>query len=195
MLQTTFYSTGPDDFENQMLQDLIEDIKGAEQCIHIQHMYFHPVPELLEAMKGAACRGVNIHLVTNRFGGDMPLTHELYTELSRSNWKELLGGELNPNLHLYEFGVANTTYHKKIITIDGKRVYLGSTNMGEKSLRMNDHEINVRLESPDMVNFVLQCFLHDVPLSPEVPQAEVLRSEINRAAIAEVQASFLQRWL
>jgi hypothetical protein len=60
---------------------------------------------------------------------------------------------------------------------------------------MNDHEINVRLESPDMVNFVLQCFLHDVPLSLEVPQGEVLRSEINRAAIAEVQASFLQRWL
>lgn len=219
VLQTTFYSTGPDDSENQMLQDLIEDVKGAEQSIHIQHMYFHPVPELLEALKGAAGRGVRIHLVTNRTGGDMPLTHELYAELSRSNWKELLAGKPNPNLHLYEFGVANTTYHKKIITIDGKRIYLGSTNMGEKSLRMNDHEINVRLDSPEMGKFVLQCFLQDVhpvyqnewqgqgrhrrqvqvevrgPLSPEVPQAEVLRSEINRAAIAEVQASFLQRWL
>ena len=219
VLQSTFYSTGPDDSENQMLQDLIEDIKEAEQCIHIQHMYFHPVPELLEALKGAAGRGVRIHLVTNRTGGDMPLTHELYTELSRSNWKELLDGKPNPNLHLYEFGVANTTYHKKIITIDGRRVYLGSTNLGEKSLRMNDHEINVRLDSPEMGKFVLQCFLHDIhpvyqnewqgqgrhrrqvqvevrgPLSPEVPQVEVLRSEINRAAIAEVQASFLQRWL
>ena len=132
----------------------------------------------------------------------MPLTHELFTELSRANWKQLLDGEAKPHLHLYEFGVANTTYHKKIITIDEKTVYLGSTNLGEKSLRMNDHEINVRMESPAMAALVFNVFQQDTqsrgsegPMAPEVPQREVLSTEINRAAIAEVQSSLLQRWL
>lgn len=193
--KTTFYSTGPDDTNNPMLADLIRDIKGAKKSIHIQHMYFHPVPELMDALKAAAKRNVAIHLVTNRSGSDMPMTHELYTELSRAMWKELHQGEELPNLKLFEFNVANTTLHKKIIFIDGEVTYTGSSNMGEKSLKMNDHEMNVRLESSQLGSDLLTFFQQDLHYSIEVPQKEVLRREVDRAAIAEVQSSILQRWL
>lgn len=55
--EVTFYSTGPDGILNKFEKDLIEDINQAKESIHIQHMYFHPSSELLDALKGAARRG------------------------------------------------------------------------------------------------------------------------------------------
>ncbi|QVL58006.1 MAG: phospholipase D family protein [Simkaniaceae bacterium] len=159
--EVTFYSTGPDSTENNLLKDLIRDIDSAQEIIHIQHMYFHPTEELLDSLKRAAGRGIAIEICTNRTGPDMPFTHEFFVELSRSNWKSLYGGKANPKIKIYEFNVANTTYHKKIVMIDKRTIYLGSSNLGEKSLNMNDHEINLRVSSRDLGRAVYEEFQRD----------------------------------
>ena len=152
----TFYSTGPDSTTNNFTKDLIQDIDDAQEVIHIQHMYFHPTQELLDSLERAAERGVAIEICTNRTGPDMPFTHEFFVELSRSNWKSLYKGKSSPKIKIFEFNVANTTYHKKIVMIDRRTVYLGSTNLGEKSLKMNDHEINLRVSSRDLGHSVYE---------------------------------------
>lgn len=42
--------------------------------------------------------------------------------------------------------------------VDQKMVYLGSTNLGEKSLNMHDHEINLRVNSPTLGREVFTQF-------------------------------------
>lgn len=158
----TFYSTGPDDSHNTFEKDLIQDIDQAKESIHIQHMYFHPSPELLEALKGAARRGVAISIATNRSGEDMPLTHDLFVDLSKMNWKLLFEGQERSHVKIFTFNVANTTYHKKVVMVDQKTVYLGSSNLGEKSLNMHDHEINLRVHSPALGKEVLAQFNHEI---------------------------------
>lgn len=183
----TFYSTGPDSTANNFTKDLVQDIEEAQDAIHIQHMYFHPTEELLAAFKRAADRGVAIEICTNRSGPDMPLTHEFFVELSRSNWKALYGGKINPKIKIFEFNVANTTYHKKVVMIDRKTVYLGSTNLGEKSLKMNDHEINLRVSSPDLGCAVYKEFQRDIgsPIESEAELTSYLPAHIGRNPFEE----------
>ncbi|MCB1072368.1 MAG: hypothetical protein KDK96_04605 [Chlamydiia bacterium] len=178
----TFYSTGPDSTENNFAKDLIEDIDRAEESIHIQHMYFHPTEDLLASLKRAADRGVAIEICTNRTGPDMPVSHEFFVELSRSNWKSLYGGKSNPRLKIFEFNIANTTYHKKVVMIDQKVVYLGSTNLGEKSLNMNDHEINLRVCSLDLGRAVYEEFQRETGSSFESSKRSSLERELGQLA-------------
>lgn len=180
--EITFYSTGPDSVRNNFAKDLIKDIDKAEESIHIQHMYFHPTEDLLASLKRAADRGIAIEICTNRTGSDMPFTHELFVELSRSNWKSLYGGKVNPRLKIFEFDVANTTYHKKIVMIDQKVIYLGSTNLGEKSLNMNDHEMNLRVSSTDLGRGVYEEFQKETGSSFESSKRVSLEKELRKLA-------------
>jgi len=192
----TFYSSGPDQEVNQMYLDLIRDVKGATKQIGFYHMYFHPPKELLDALIEASNRGVAIFICTNRDGADMPYTHSLFAELSRSNWKALFEGKEKPNVNIYEFNVANTTYHKKAVVIDQRVTYLGSSNIGEKSFGMSDQEMDVRIVSNRVYTDIIQNGArHDVPLLKQVPLREAPHQKINEAVMAQVQALFLKPWL
>ena len=193
----TFYSSGPDQKENQLYVDLLKDVREAQSTIVIQHMYFHPPKELLASLIEASNRGIDILIYTNRDGVDMPFTHSLYAELSRASWKSLFEGEAKSNVYIFEFNVANTTYHKKLILIDSQVTYLGSSNMGEKSFGMHDQEVDLRIVSSTMGANVLEksiqedqrlCFKY-------VPPEEARHQQINEVALAEVQSFLFKPWL
>lgn len=158
-------------------------------------MYFHPSPELLSALIDASNRGVVVNLFTNRDGGDMPLTHKLFAEISRSNWKALFEGKEKKNINIYEFNVAHTTYHKKVVCVDAQTTYIGSSNIGKKSLEMSDQEMNVRLESTQFGTQVQQTVSEDRSLFTKVPDSEAPNIRIDQAAIAHALDFVLKPWL
>lgn len=135
------YATGPDNRDTSFLKEIIAQIKNAKTSITIAHMYFHPTKEMLAALQEASQRGVKITLITNKRTVISPGTHLSFADLSRYYAK------LIPNLELYEFKVPYTTYHKKVIVIDGAISLIGSTNIGMKSLQAVDYEFNLKVES------------------------------------------------
>ena len=176
-------------------EDLVRDVKEAKKQIDIQHMYFHPSPKLLSALIDASNRGVVVNLFTNRDGGDMPFTHKLFAEISRSNWKALFEGKEKRNVNIHEFNVAHTTYHKKVICVDGQSTYIGSSNIGKKSLEMSDQEMNVRLDSSQFGAQIQQIVTEDRSLFIKVADSEAPNIRIDQAAIAQALDFVLKPWL
>jgi phosphatidylserine/phosphatidylglycerophosphate/cardiolipin synthase-like enzyme len=187
--KVAFYSSGPDDHENQFLGELINMVNSATHTIYISHMYFHPSQELLQALIDASNRGVNIIIITNRSGEDMPGSHKLFAELSKSNWKRLFQGHPKPNVEIYEYDAAQTTYHKKIVVVDGEKVATGSSNCGLKSLEgLLDEEYNVIVDSEEFAVMTINGLYDDMLLSRRVPDEEAYVLHLKELLISTAQS-------
>ncbi len=164
-LRAALYTLGPEHTRNRFYEDLLRQIESATTSIHIDHMYFHPPKELLDALIAASNRGVAITLITNRQGKRHPHHHLLYGERSRFYAQKLFEGRAKPNVHLYEFHVTKTTLHKKAIVIDGKTSFIGSSNISFRSLTGHDYELDLKIESEDFADQLLTSIESDILLS------------------------------
>ncbi len=170
---TAIYASSPEMTESPFRRDMIQAIKESKEEINISHMFFHPSPELLDALVEAAKRGVKINILTNGNETFSPRTHGIFAPRNRYHYSQLLKAlpkELQSNVRVYEYGAKyqntplNTTFHKKIVIIDNK-VFAGSSNMGFKSLRsMSDHEINFVTKSHEAAQKARASFWEDVYL-------------------------------
>jgi phosphatidylserine/phosphatidylglycerophosphate/cardiolipin synthase-like enzyme len=158
-------------------------------------MYFHPPKRLLRALIDASNRGIGIILVTNRDSGKMPWTHALFAELSRQNWQQLYEGRVKQNVSVFEYDLDFTTLHKKIIVIDGKQIFTGSSNLGKKSLESLDIELDLMMISEELGERVVENIIEDVSRSRLVPEKEAPVAGLSTAAIALGQSLFLSRFL
>lgn len=176
-LKTALYAAGPEQRANAFHDALVSAIESAQKSIAIDHMYFHPTPRLLKALSAAAERGVRITLLTNRLDGKSPLLHCGFTELSRSAASKL---SRYAAVELYEYAVPRSTLHKKAIVIDSTTTFLGSSNLGRKSLNSTDYEINLRVDSPPFAAAVLQSIESDKPLCHKIanPASLPLKSRL-----------------
>ncbi len=146
-LKIAAYATGPEHPTTAFLDDILQAVNRSQKSILIGHMYFHPPKKLLKALIDASNRGVQITLLTNKLGSRSPGLHLTYAELSRYYAKLLFEGRRKANVEHYEYDIPYTTYHKKVIIIDGKTTFNGSGNIGKKSLDCSDYEIDLRVES------------------------------------------------
>lgn len=146
-LKVAAYATGPELPTTAFIDDIVGAVNKAEKSIFIGHMYFHPPKNLLKALIDASNRGVQITLLTNKLGYRSPGGHIAYAELSRYHAKLLFEGRKKPNVEHFEYDIPYSTYHKKVIVIDGKTTFNGSANIGKKSLDCSDYEIDLRVES------------------------------------------------
>lgn len=152
-LKVTAYTSGPDQQINVFAQALLKEISHATQSIEISHMYFLPPRKILRALEKSAQRGVKITVFTNQSASDSPGTHLLYCTRSCYYAKQLYRASPD-NVELFTYNVPYTTLHTKIWIFDSQKVFMGSSNIGPKSLEGNDHEWNAKIESP---SFAKQC--------------------------------------
>lgn len=146
-LKISCYASGPEKQSHDFLEEMIRQVDSARANIVIGHMYFHPPNKLLEALINASNRGVSITLITNKMGEKSPGSHFGHAELSHYYAKSLFEGRAKENIAHFEYDVPYTTYHKKVVLFDGKTTLLGSSNIGEKSMKNIDYEINFKIES------------------------------------------------
>ncbi|HSX11741.1 MAG TPA: phospholipase D-like domain-containing protein [Chlamydiales bacterium] len=147
-LNAALYVSGPEQPSSLFLNNLVAKVRQATRTIFIGHLYFHPPKKLLQALIDASNRGVRITLIINRNGHRSPASHSTFAELSRFYAKALYEGKVKPHIELYEYDVPHTTYHKKAIVIDQTTSFIGSSNLGYKSLSSVDYEVNCQIESP-----------------------------------------------
>lgn len=122
-------SDGPDTPTDDIKMAMVKMIQIATQSIRIQTPYFIPDNIYLEALKMASYSGVKVEVMIPTIAD-----HHYVYRTTTSFIKELL--EAGIQVYLYKGFL-----HSKIIVIDESVGTLGSTNMDQRSFKIN-YEIN-----------------------------------------------------
>ncbi|MGJ7458973.1 phospholipase D-like domain-containing protein [Halomonas sp. RA08-2] len=118
---------------------LLLAIAGARDSIRLATPYFYPDDMILEALIDARERGVSVDLLLPAEG----YYSTLVREASRNRWGPLL--ESGVNIHEYQ----PSKYHAKLYLIDDYWISIGSSNLDNRSFRLND-ETNVIIMDGDL---------------------------------------------
>lgn len=168
-LQAALYCSGPEHTTYPFHDEIVHQIRTAEHSIGFNHTYFRPTPPMLQALIDASNRDVAISIIIPKSDGESPATHIFFAQLSRYYAQSIFEGRDKPNVQIHEYDVAGISLHKKVIVFDRKTVLTGSTNINKKSLENHDYEVNLRVESGDFANHVLEIFEADKKLCRPLP--------------------------
>ena len=118
--------SGPGETDDGLLQMLLATINSADKELVLTTPYFVPDESLLRAMRGAAARGVEVHMIVPEKVDSL-----LTRYASRSYYDELM--EEGIRIHLYRKGLL----HTKSITADRYITMFGTVNLDMRSLWIN----------------------------------------------------------
>ena len=174
--------SSPDDPFSLIYVTLVTAINSAEREVYLTNAYFIPDEQLLQALKDAAMRGVDVRLI-------LPSTtdSDLVFYASRSYYDQLLQADVK----IYER--QDALLHAKTALIDGVWSTIGSTNLDWRSFLYNQ-EINAVILGHDFGNRMRAMFEDDLHASKLItPEAWDERSLLMR--LREFGASLWARWL
>lgn len=136
--------------ESYIHQTYLSMMADSRSSILIANAYFIPENELVEAMKAAVRRGVDVTILTNsRETNDMPQM----ADASRYIYKDLLDVNKEPKvakgkarMNIWEWGGARYnegTLHAKFAVFDEKAAIVGSHNLDSRSQHLNSETVVV----------------------------------------------------
>ena len=135
----------------------IEAINKAEDAILLSNAYFIPDHTLLDALKAAARRGVDVRILvpwqSNHILADW-ITHSYFSEC------------LEAGIHI--LGYSHAMLHAKTCTIDGQWSTVGTANIDRLS-SIGNYELNVEIYSAE--------FAHQMELLFEVRYCQSFRAD------------------
>ena len=149
---------------NVIYRELLEHIARAKTRIAVATPYFIPPRRLLKALKAAALRGVQVHLMLAKTS-DVALADTV----SRRYFPSLL----RYNIHIYQY--LPVMYHAKLAIIDDSWAMVGSMNLDYLSLLRN-RESNLLITDPGMVAALAEQYEEDKRVCERVTIKE-LRAE------------------
>ena len=121
----TYLSTGPVDRSPVALRFLLGCIQVAQQRLWMTSPYFVPDPALVHALQLAAMRGVRIRLLLP------PGRLEPWMRLAAEPFLKALD---HPHIEIWEYPFYN---HSKVMLVDDWLGWVGSSNLDNRSLRLN----------------------------------------------------------
>ncbi|MGX5844842.1 phospholipase D-like domain-containing protein [Mesorhizobium sp. ArgA1] len=148
---------GSDGMELMMLAA----IAAAKEHLRIGMAYFVPDDIALQQILDARRRGVAVDVICPNGLTDVPIVRKG----SRYFWGELL----EAGVRIYEF--QPTMYHPKLLIVDDVWASFGSTNLDERSLRLND-EASLNVLGRDFARTQIDLFNEDLKRSREISLAE-----------------------
>ena len=152
--------SGPDQELNAIRQMYFAAILAARERLWIATPYFVPDFALLEALRLAQIRGVDVRLL-----GLWHFDHLVPYFASRYYW----GALLNSGIKIYQY--KKGMMHSKFILVDGRWAMVGSANLDNRSLQLN-FELGCALHSADSVAELEEAFLRDIEQAVPLKAAE-----------------------
>ena len=153
-------SEGGDGRSSSIFEHYIEAIRSAEERVWIVQAYFIPTDEMLQELKEAADRGVDVRLILPRRtdnGLTVPATRSYYSDL------------LDHGIRVFEY--KRTHLHAKTALIDDHWSTVGSSNLDTLSYLYND-ELNAIVIDEDFNDMMAASFVDDMSESDEItPEA------------------------
>jgi cardiolipin synthase len=155
-LAQVFTSSPTGGGESMQLMYLLS-ITAAERTIDLAAAYFVPDELTLRALLAALKRGVKLRVIVP---GEY-IDSEVVRRASRASWGELLAA----GAEFYEFQPA--MFHCKALIVDSVLVSVGSTNIDNRSFRLND-EANLNVYDREAAEQVERVFEADLAKSRPV---------------------------
>jgi cardiolipin synthase len=153
-------SSRPGGSENMELM-MLSAMAAAKHNLRIGMAYFVPDDVALQQILDARRRGVAVDVIVPNFLTDVPIVRKG----SRYVWGQLL----EAGVRIYEF--QPTMYHPKLLIVDDVWVSFGSTNLDERSLRLND-EASLNVYGKDFARTQIGLFNADMAQSRQVTLVE-----------------------
>lgn len=158
-------------------------IAGARKSLYIENSYFVPDDDLRHLLETAAKRGVDVRVLTVNKNSDVKTTWYA----GRYRYEELL----RSGVRVYEF--QPTMLHSKTIVADGVWSTIGSMNLDNRSMALNDESNLVVLDSTFGASMD-SVFMADLTHSKEIRLAEFQRRSW-WSKLVELGASLFSRLL
>jgi cardiolipin synthase A/B len=135
-------------------------IASAQEELLIQNPYFIPDQELVDLLEAAVKRGVAVRIMLPG-----PVTDSsVVRHAGHRFFEELLGH----GVHIYEN--QRTLLHQKTMVVDGEWSLIGSTNLDDRSLDIND-EASVGLIDRSVAASLQEAFRNDLASCKELTLA------------------------
>lgn len=135
-------------------------LAGARRTAYVTNPYFIPNRDLRRWLKDAVARGVDVRVLTASANVDVKLTRWA----ARSHYEELLAA----GVRIYEYRPA--MLHAKTIVVDGVWGSVGSLNLDNVSLRLND-EATLLVQNQRTGAVLDSIFFADLERSEEIELA------------------------
>lgn len=143
--------SSPREGRHRMRKMKLMAFAAARDHIRIGTPYFYPDPGILDALVDARERGVDVDIITP---GE-PIDKQFVRKASKSHW----GGLLEAGIRFNEYDKA--MYHAKLMIVDDYWVSVGSTNIDNRSFRIND-EANLNIFDRDFAQKMIGVFNADL---------------------------------
>jgi cardiolipin synthase A/B len=157
---------------------LLSAINSAETSIYLTYAYFVPDPQLLEALKGAAGRGVEVKLILPSQSDFWAVFHA-----GRSFYTELM----EAGVLIYER--REVLLHSKTAVVDGVWSSIGSTNLDWRSFLHNE-ELNAVVLGEKFSAQMMATFEKDLAASEQITPEAWRR----RGLVTRVKEHFARMW-
>ncbi|MCA1837055.1 MAG: phospholipase D-like domain-containing protein [Actinobacteria bacterium] len=132
-------------------------VAGAKERIWITTAVFASRRAFIDALGDAASRGVDVRILT----GGPHQDKQLAREAGHRSYEKLL----QSGVRIFEYQEAKP--HAKVITIDGIWAHVGSSNLENRSIALND-EINVSIQHTTVTTELERHFRDDLKASQEL---------------------------
>ena len=142
--------------DSEIYKSLVLAINEAKKSIHITSAYFVPDQQIVDALRDAAKRGVDVKLVLPGVSD-----HGLVMHAGRAFYEALLAG----GVRIFQLQVA--VLHAKTAVIDGTWSTIGSANIDRRSF-IHNYELNVVILDPAFGRDMESAFSEDLRDSKEV---------------------------
>jgi cardiolipin synthase len=174
--------SSPDSGISVLQTTLLSAIGHAGRSVHITNAYFVPNRKLMDALKAAAARGVDVALI-------VPSQSDFWAPLyaGRSHYSELL----DAGVHIYERREA--VLHAKTAVIDGVWSTVGSSNLDPRSAELND-EADAVILGVDFGAQMEAMFKDDISQSTPIRVEDWRRRGLG-SRLKEMGARVWERWL
>jgi cardiolipin synthase A/B len=156
-------------------------ISSARQSIAVTNPYFVPDNQITEALIKARERGVRVTLL---LPGE--IDHKIVKEASEAGFSRLL----NAGVEIYQYQAG--LLHAKMMTIDGVWGTIGSANLDNRSLALND-ELNLVVYNREVVGRLDRVFAADLAHSRPI-DSERWQSRSLWKRLMELMSTPAQTW-
>jgi cardiolipin synthase len=158
-------------------------MRSARERIRLQSAYFSPDGALVEALKDAVRRGVQVDVLLPGPHADKRVTQLA----SEATYSELASA----GVRIWNF--QPSMLHTKVMVVDGAAALVGSSNVNRRSLDHDEEVAMVVIDQPS-VDLLEKQFVEDLERSREIDlsrwESRGLRQRLKERAVAPIR-----RWL
>ena len=165
-----------------MYRVFLQAISSARTSILISTPYLLPGEQLTEALLDAVRRGVRVRVLIPSVVKSSGV--EFVTQATQ---REAFGALLDGGVQLHEYSPA--LLHTKMMIVDGTWATVGSTNLDNRSMAMND-ELNVMFYDRTIAKRLEEIFAADVAYSHKISREQLENQEWLHRALGVLLSPF-----